>query len=603
MKVKNSQLGAVWQKDKTTFSVFAPYAKVVKVKLFTSDFSDNSFQEVKMAKDKKGIFFCEINGDWNGVYYVYDVDGVETADPYGKAGGADSKRSMVFDSAQTNPEGWEKDSFKAKLPIVWEVHIRDFSCDKSINVKDAGKFNAFVRGVKTPAGNPALIDHLIDLGVTYVQLLPVADFGSVKETIGGYNWGYDPVCYFMPEGSYSTDPHDGFARVRELKRLVHSLHKAGIGVILDVVFNHTYNVKDNPLNICAPDYYYRHYDVGILCNGSACGNETRSEAEMMRKLIIDCVCYYIKEYHIDGFRFDLMGLHDVETMNAVRKAVDTLFPDGRGKDVLIYGEPWYAEPPYGVEGADRAHALDLDARVGMFNDTFRNGVRGKNKAELCIGCVQGDVGAIEAVISGLKGGVSDNSEYLQLKSPTQNVLYTACHDDLTLYDHLCATFPKGDIERMQRMAAFITLSGLGLVFLQAGEEFLRSKGGDDNSYQSGDEVNKLDWTLADKNRATVEYYRGLIALRKNNPAFFDLERGARTFSRLKAPKGAAAYMIGNTLYAFNVTDKNASVKVGGLTLERVCDIERAGVETFALDVGWFTVAAHGVYAAHIVKER
>lgn len=598
MKVKNRQLGAVWQKDKTTFSVFAPYAKDVRVKLFKSDFSDDCFKEEKMSMGDGGIFSCELHGDFNGVYYVYSVDGVETCDPYAKAGGADSKRSMVFDSAQTNPAGWEKDSFKAKLPIVWEVHIRDFSCDKSINVKDAGKFNAFVRGVKTPAGNPALIDHLVDLGITYVQLLPVADFGSIKETVGGYNWGYDPVCYFMPEGSYSTDPHDGFARVREFKRLVSELHNAGIGVIMDVVFNHTYNVERSPLNICAPNYYYRINEEGEFCNGSACGNETRSEAEMMRKLIIDCVCYYIKEYHIDGFRFDLMGLHDIDTMNALREAVDNLFEDGRGKDILIYGEPWYAAPPYRIDGADKQHALDLNARIGMFNDTFRNGVKGKHIDGLGVGCVQGDAKAIEAVFSGLRGGISENPDHLQLKSPLQNVLYTGCHDDLTLFDHLYATFPKGDFVKMQRMAAFITLSGLGLVFLQAGEEFLRTKGGDNNSYVSGDEVNKLDWTLADKNRATVEYYRGLIALRKSNSAFYNLERGKSTFVRLNAPKGSAAYIIGEVLYAFNVTDKQLYIKADGFKLERVCDIERCGVETFAYDKDGFFVSAHGVYAAH-----
>lgn len=595
----NVNFGAVWQKKKTVFSVFAPYASDVRVKLFQSDFSKNCIIEAVMGSVGNGIYSCELKGDFNGIYYVYVVDGVETIDPYAKAGGADSKRSMVFDPALTNPPEWENDCFKAKLPVIWEVHIRDFSCDKSIEVNDRGKFNAFVKGVKTPAGNPALIDHLVDLGVTYVQLLPVADFGSVKETVGGYNWGYDPVCYFMPEGSYSTDPHDGFARVREFKRLISELHSAGIGVIMDVVFNHTYSVEKCPLNICAPNYYYRINDKGEFCNGSACGNETRSEAEMMRKLIIDCICYYVKEYHIDGFRFDLMGLHDVDTMNALREAVDNLFDDGRGKDILIYGEPWYAAPPYGIDGADKQHAFDLDARIGMFNDTFRNGVKGKHIDGLGIGCVQGEVTAIEAVISGLRGGVAKNEEYLKLKSPLQNILYTGCHDDLTLYDHLYATFPEGDMVKMQRMAAFLTLSGLGLVFLQAGEEFLRTKGGDNNSYISGDEVNKLDWSLADKNRATVEYYRGLIALRKSNSAFYNLESGKNTFVRLNAPIGSAAYIIGNVLYAFNVTDKQLYIEADGFELERVCDIERAGVEAFACDKNEFYVSAHGVYAARV----
>lgn len=591
--------GASYSREETSFAVFAPRAETVTVNIYSDDLRREPAITKSLSADRDGFFSGGIKGDLNGRYYTYTVDGRETIDPYALSGGANSRRGMIFDPADTDPEGWESDSFNYPSPIVWEVHVRDFSSSPSLGLKDAGKFSAFRSGVQTPAGHPALIDYLKHLGVTYVQLMPVADYGSVDELAGGYNWGYDPQCYFSPEGSYSSDPRDGLARVREFKTLVRNLHSAGIGVIMDVVFNHTYTKDDNPLDICAPDYYYR-MKGGKPCNGSGCGNETASEKEWFRRLMIDCVCHYAREYHINGFRFDLMGLHDVDTMNALRAALDDLFPDGSGKKILTYGEPWYCAPPYNVIGADKEHVGLLNERIGVFNDTFRNAVKGSSFEGLESGFVQGEEGQADAILSGICGGVSDDEDFLRVKAPSQQVLYASCHDDYTLYDHIMLTAGKeADLGRMCRTAAFLTLSGLGIPFMLAGEEFLRTKGGDGNSYKSGDGVNALDWARADRYWNTVEYYRGLIALRKSNRAFDDLS-ATSAFTLISKGENFAAYRIGGVIYAFNGGDEDVAVSLP-YSVGQVCDAERSGTQVFSVSGGGFVVKAHGVFAGVQIK--
>lgn len=589
------QFGAVCGDGFTQFAVFAPYAKRVTVRLFASDVSEAPAFEAEMKSVGRGCFAVRVAKSCHGMYYTYLVDGRETIDPYARSAGANSRRGLVFEEGSADPEGWADDSFEAKSPIVWEVHIRDFSSDGSLHIADAGKYSAFRSGV-TLDGEPVLADYIKRLGVTYVQLLPTLDFGSVDELGDDYNWGYDPMCYFLPEGSYSSDPHDGFCRVRELKELVQTLHKAGIGVILDVVYNHTYHKEGGALDICAPDYYYRMKD-GKPCNGSGCGNETRSESAMFSKLMIDSVTYLAKEYHIDGFRFDLMGLYDVDTMNRIRRALDGLYPDGRGKNILMYGEPWYCSPPYGVKGADKRNLPLLDARIGVFNDVTRDGLRGCHFGKAARGFVQGREECLDDVLSGICGGkVGKNALGI---NPSRQVIYAACHDNYTLFDQLSLTVGEGeDKERMQRMTGFLIMSALGIPFLQAGEEFMRTKGGDGNSYKSGDAVNKLDWKLMIKNLDCVRYYRGLIALRKSNRVFDDLRAAADAFELLARESGGAIWRVGDIIYGVNVSSCPLSLPIFG-SADIYADIDRAGTEPFATCEGEISVAPRGVIAAKL----
>ena len=604
----NNPMGVLCTDTQTSFKVFAPFANSVQLNVYASDTAKEPSIRKKLSKSLGGCFECTVLGNLSGRYYTYTVDGMETIDPYAKSGGANSRRGLIFKDGSADPDGWDNDTFIPQTPIIWEVHVRDFSSDKWLNLPDAGKYSAFRRGVTTPDGKPALVDYLNYLGVTYVQLQPVFDFGSVDEVTGGYNWGYDPVCYFMPEGSYSSDPHDGFARVRELKQLIMTLHSVGIGVIMDVVFNHTYKKEGSPLDVCAPDYYYR-MQGGRPANGSGCGNETRSESPMFRKLMTDCVCYFAKEYHIDGFRFDLMGLHDIQTMNEIRATLDNMFEDGRGRNILMYGEPWYCFPPSGIEGADKAHLHKLDSRIGVFNDTARDGIRGGHFNDCTPGFVQGELKALDEVLSGICGGApmdgcAFKEGYMGVKSPTQQVLYSACHDNYTLYDQLVKTAPdSADANRiavMHRMADFLVMSGLGLPFMLAGQEFMRTKFGDGNSYRSGDKINKLNWRRMSEEWESVNYYRGLIELRKFNGVFADLSCSRAHFSMVQSPYGTAVYIIGNVVYAVNNTDEAVEVELPvDCTVAQVCDIERAGVEPFAESKGKITVEAHNVFAGII----
>lgn len=590
--------GVICTQNYTTFCVFAPYAHSVSLQIYTSDTAGSWSIKKTLSPSSDGLFSCMLRGNLGGLYYTYLIDGVETTDPYALSCGANSKRGYILANGEADPPGWEEDNFTPAPPVIWEVHVRDFSSDEWLGLPDAGKFTAFREGVSTPDGKPALIDYLKYLGITYVQLMPVADFGSVDELKGGYNWGYDPVCYFAPEGSYSSNPQNGAARVRELKTLVKNLHSAGIGVILDVVFNHTYTKTGNPLDICAPDYYYR-MNGKKLADGSGCGNETKSESPMFRKLMIDCVTHYVKEYHVDGFRFDLMGLHDVETMNIIRRTLDNL-NGGRGKQILIYGEPWYVEPPARVEGADKAHFHKLNERVGMFNDSVRDGIRGLHFVNATRGYVQGNVECLDGAMSGIAGGTHQNPEYMRVKSPEQQVLYTACHDDYTLYDQLCNTTDEAEDRRaMHRMADFMVFSGLGIPFILAGQEFYRTKGGDGNSYRSGDAVNKLSWRKMSEEWDTVNYYKGLIELRKSNHVFDNLSDSAKHFKRLDAPRGVAAYMVGDILYGVNVTEEDAEIKIDGSEIMQTCDITRAGTEPFAYSKGSAKIKARNVFAGYV----
>lgn len=589
MGIQEVTLGAIWQKNETVFKVFAPEAKEVIVNLYESGDSGEAFKSCAMER-AGDIFYLRLAGDFDGIYYTYTVDGRETIDPYAKSAGVNGKRGFIFDPETTDPEDWDNDSFARKAPIIWEVHVRDFSSDPAIHAENAGTFAAFQAGKKTPGGKSCLIDYLKELGVTYVHLLPIMDFGSVDETSGkGYNWGYDPVSYFYPEGSYSTNPYDGRVRVAECKAMIKRLHDNGIGVILDVVYNHTYHLDDSPLQICAPDYYYRK-DGERYRNGSGCGNETASEHTMMRKLMLDSVMYWAMEYHVDGFRFDLMGLHDIPTMNRIRRALDTL---PNGSSILMYGEPWYCERPLSIFPSDLYHAHLINDRIGIFNPELRDGLRGPHYGGPMRGYVQGDVGRIGQIRAWLAGGMhaADFRAPFLIK-PSQQIAYASSHDDYTLYDQIQATTWAGfDAARAHKMTAFILLSALGTPFFSGGEEFLRTKNGNSNSYNAGDEVNHLDWTRREEFDDIVRYYAGLIAIRKANPMFEN--PNCADFDWIECDNSAAAaYSVGDYVYCFNNSETPVS-------FDPVCALEQlADIRSTDLHLpvcGRVTVAPHDVF--------
>ncbi len=536
MNYGGHDLGCTYSKEKTTFKVWSPDADEVKVQLYKTGSDEEAgaqkLESYNLELDKiTGVWSVVVFGDLKDIYYTYlvDVNGKvnETQDVYSKALGVNGKRSMVCDLRSTNPVGWEKDEHvfvsAPNEAIIWEVHVGDFSGSETSGVSEEhrGKYLAFTeRGTKLNGTDdiPTCIDYLLKLGVNYVHLNPVYDFDSVDEAHPEkkmYNWGYDPANYNVPEGSYSTNPFDGNVRIREFKEMVMALHRAGIGVIMDVVYNHT-SSRDSCFNKTAPDYYYRKYGDRFL-DSSGCGNVLASEKNMVRDYLIQSVCYWANEYHIDGFRFDLMGCIDVTTMNAIRLSLDNI--DSR---ILIYGEPWTANmADNGIafeEACVKENAHKLSIRIGMFNDKFRNALKG-NTDDASKGYIQGN-NNIYDVISGILACSSSTFSHWARK-PSQCVTYNSAHDNLTLWDKLLKSMNVTDFDSqdaellaMNKLSASLVFTSQGIPFILAGEEMARTKHGDHNSYKSPLTVNAIDWTRAKKYSNLVDYYRGLIAIRK-----------------------------------------------------------------------------------------
>lgn len=555
--------GAEYTRFVTRFGVWSPTAHTIDLCVYAKGEGDALLKILPMSKDEADLWTAHVGGNLDGFFYTFRADhGAEVPDPCAKACGINSLRSMVVDLRRTDPRGWKNDRYRGNpFPIVWETHVRDFSIDPELPVPTdlKGKYGGFMRGIRTKQGHDALVDYLIRLGITYVQLQPVNDFCSVDETDrGARNWGYDPHLYNVPEGSYSCDPYDGATRIRELKELILTLHKAGIGVILDVVYNHTYYSEKSVFEQLAPDCYYRKNNKRFL-NASGCGNEIASEHPRVRDFILDSVLYWAEEYHVDGFRFDLMGCLDVDTVNTIRARLDEL-GERNGKTYLTYGEPWTALPvaPW-VKPANSNHLHDLDERVGVFNNAFRDGLRGSNAPTR--GYIQGDKHSVPAVIAGIEGGcriVDRHALFLHLKSPCQQISYMSAHDDYSLYDQLCMTMPfDGDDVKLTsiKLGAFILFSSLGTPFLLAGEEWARTKKLDKNAYRSGDDVNLLDWTRRGQYDELVRFYRGLISIRKHNPVFADQKHAHEHFEWLPHHNeyGVLAYRIGKIIYCVNPT--------------------------------------------------
>lgn len=571
-----NDLGASYSKKATTFKVWSPNAASVRVNIFEHG-SDNegdagSIMSRAMSLDKTtGVWSVTINGDLLNKYYTYSVTHgkttKETADVYAKACGVNGQRSMVVDLSTTNPEGWENDKHvlvqNQTDASVWEISVADFSSSESSGVSEAnrGKYLAFTEEGTTVNGvqgaSSTCVDYLKKLGVKYVQIMPFYDFGSVDESkniMDQYNWGYDPVNYNCPEGSYSTNPKKGEVRIKECKQMIQALHNAGIGVIMDVVYNHTYT-SDSWFQRTVPNYYYRMNNDGTFSNGSGCSNDTASEHLMFRKYMIDSVTYWASEYHIDGFRFDLMGLHDVTTMNSIRTALDNLYADGSGSQILMYGEAWdmATNCDEGTVLASQKNLKQLSDRIGAFDDTIRDAIKGST------GGTDGAFVQEGSRRANLKTGIAGQSDTTTgwANVPSQCVTYASCHDNLCLYDKLVGSVYGADgkyrkryedLVAMNKLSAAIVITSQGIPFSLGGEEFCRSKDGDENSYASSRKENMLDWENVDLYSDVIEYYRGLYKIRDAFAAFSDSTAAtANSLTYLSdVPKGVTGYTINNT---------------------------------------------------------
>ena len=567
---EGDDLGATYSKDKTTFKLWAPTAEQVFLNLYESgkSWEDDLKEKIEMKSDVNGTWTTCVNGDLAGTYYTYTavLDGlnVEACDPYARTTGVNGKRAMVVDLDETNPEGWSDDKNPhAGEPIndavIYELHIRDFSVsDEDGDTEDAGKYTAFTKtGTKTKGGEATGIDYLRELGITHVHILPFYDFGSVDEnskTADQFNWGYDPVNYNVPEGSYSTDPYNGEVRVKEAKQMVKALHDNGLSIVMDVVYNHVFSGKDFCINRLVPGYFSRINEDGTYSNGSGCGNDTASERSMVRKYIVDSVRYWADEYHIDGFRFDLVGLLDVDTINEIMEEVHKTHPD-----VIFYGEGWSMNTDVTKENVTLATQQSSTKTPGFayFNDNIRDGLKGSVFSTDEVGWVSGATGKEDKMIS------SFLAKEVWSKEPTQIVQYASCHDNNTLFDRIATSREDLDREtwiKMSNLAAAYYFASEGIPFMQAGEEILRTKVKDDgtfdsNSFSSGDEVNCLKWETLDdpEYKANLEYYKGIISFRKAH-GLLRLADGAEVEKRVKAVEG-----LDKNVIAFDMDNSDRAV--------------------------------------------
>ena len=515
--------------EKTTFEVWGPTAQSAVVRLYNGE---EMVEEIAMSKGECGLWTATAEGDRRGQMYAFQltVEGKtlkETAGIFAKALGVNGDRGAIIDLRNTDPEGWSEDcspEFKPEERVIYEMHYRDMTAHASSGSSHPGKYLGMAEhGTRSKEGLATGLDHLVELGVTHVHLLPTADFGSIDESkpTDQYNWGYEPKNYSAPEGTYSTDAADPEARIRELKTLVQAMHKAGLNVVLDVVYNHTTSTENCGFELTVPGYFYRMREDGSFADGSGCGNETASEKPMMQKYIVESLEYWVKEYHIDGFRFDLMAIHDIETMNLIRKRLEALNPN-----ILLYGEGWAASAPLYDESklAFKRYTYQMPG-VGAFSDDIRNALRGTLDLSQG-GFIHGVEGNKEALKFGIAGGVEhpevNHSEAAWCADPTQHISYVSCHDDHNMRDRLEHISPKAseqEIISMVKLAQFGVFTSQGIPFIFCGEEMFRSKHGEKNTYNMPDKYNAIDWELKHKYNALVEYVKGLVALRKAHPAF------------------------------------------------------------------------------------
>ena len=525
----DGELGALYEKEGTLLRVWTPTAKSVEVWIYADDSFKGPSTKIEMVQKPKGIFEAYLPGDQHGTIYVYKILFLNnresiSVDPYARATTVNGTKSVIADLNRTNPDGWGERLPAFGLPeeaIIYELHIRDFSISETSGIVNKGKFLGLTeKNTQNASGRKTGLDYLIDLGITHIQILPMFDYATVDEanlTEPQYNWGYDPLNYNVPEGSYSTDPFDPFNRIFELKQMIRTLHDNGLRVIMDVVYNHVYDPKDQALERTVPGYFYRYNADGSLANGTGVGNDTASERHMMRKYIIDSVKYWAKEYHLDGFRFDLMGIHDSVTMNAIREALDKIDPS-----IIIIGEGWEMSTPLPEDLKASQRNAQAMPRIAHFNDSIRIALKGSDFGdEKDRGFISGKNYLEDLLLRNIKGAMhlSSRSSYVD---PEQVIQYVEAHDNLTLYDKLLRSNPDDSEEvRIKRhtLATSIVLLSQGVPFIHGGQEFLRTKAGVANSYQSPDEINQFEWERVTTYQESVAYVKGLIALRKSEYLF------------------------------------------------------------------------------------
>ena len=609
---EGKDLGATVSGDSTVFKLWAPTAHKVVLNLFTAGNGVEAYKQVELTRGDKGVW-SHTEQCGHGTYYTYSVTTSvgtqEAVDPYAKAAGVNGERGMVVDLSRTNPEGWGEDASLKSVSsyseaVIWEIHVRDFS-NKISSSQYKGKYLAFTEnGLVNEHGQAVGVDYLKNLGITHVHLLPVYDYASVDETAPDtqFNWGYDPENYNVPEGSYSTDPYNGEVRIKEFKQMVMALHKAGIGVVMDVVYNHTYDANSS-FNKIVPYYYYRYTTSGANSSASGCGNDTASERYMYGKFMVESTSYWMEEYNLDGFRFDLMGLHDLATMQEVESAVHTINPNA-----LIYGEGWTMGST--IDGSPQANQTQISnikptgsaiGSIAVFNDVMRDGLKGSVFEKTAQGYINGAPNSanLSKIIFSMKGGVGVGKGWTVENSMVVN--YMSAHDNNTLWDKLLlsnATASDAERAAMNRLGAAIILASKGMPFWQAGEEMLRTKGGDENSYMSSDEVNNINWSVLKEGNAEYEmmlYYKGLIEMRKTYGIFSDNATDVQ-YTQLGSGVVAVTFDNGNGGKALFVMNANKTALPYTLDGEwnLVADATRAGGSVIAKESGSVTVDSYGV---------
>ena len=607
-----TDLGAVIADGATTFKVWAPTASKVVLNLFEAGDGGEAYKSVDMVPGEKGVW-AHTEPCGHGTYYTYTVTTAvgtqEAVDPYARAAGVNGNRGMVVDLSVTDPENWSADTLANPIEnyseaIIWEVHVRDFS-NKIASSAYKGKYLAFTEtGLVNEHGESVGLDYLKQLGITHVHLLPVYDYATVDESNpeSGFNWGYDPKNYNVPEGSYSTDPFNGEVRIREYKQMVQALHEAGIGVIMDMVYNHTYD-GNSSFNKIVPYYYYRYTTSGANTSASGCGNDTASERYMFGKFMVESTAYWVEEYHLDGLRFDLMGLHDVQTMQEVEAAVH-----GKNPNAIIYGEGWTMGAT--IDGSAQANQTNISqiqptgdaiGAVAVFNDVIRDGLKGSVFDKTAKGYISGMPAATVAdIIFGLNGGQGIGQGWAVEDAMVIN--YMSAHDNNTLWDKLLLSNPDNTDDqrnRMNNLGAAIILISKGTPFWQAGEEMLRTKGGDENSYKSSDAVNNIDWSVLQEGTreyAAMCYYRGLIEMRRNFAIFTDPNAVTITTEELGSGLLAVTFDDGNGGQALAVINPHNTGLPYALEGQwnLVATAEEAGSAVLAQESGSVTVDGIGI---------
>ncbi|GAB6013187.1 type I pullulanase [Viscerimonas tarda] len=559
VEARNYEL--IYTPAKSTFNLWAPTAEDVVLSLYANGIVGTPVKTVSMKKSEGGYWNCEVGGNLKGTFYTFKIwfEGKflsETPGIWAKAVGVNGDRAAIIDMSETNPSGWEQDTRPALKNftdiVIYEMHHRDFSIEPNSGVTNKGKFLALTEeGTKSIDGLATGVDHLKELGITHVHLLPSFDFASIDEArldLNNYNWGYDPQNYNVPEGSYATDPYDPAIRIKEFKQMVKSLHSNGLRVIMDVVYNHTASSGKSPFALTVPKYFYRYTSTGSLSNGSGCGNETASETEAMRRYMVESVKYWVNEYHVDGFRFDLMGLHDIETMNKIKSELDRIDPT-----IFLYGEGWTAGTSTLQENQRAVKASGLNfPGIAVFSDDIRNAIKGNSTS--APGFVCGTSGQEQVLMFGICAATQNISKSPYANNPGEVINYVTCHDNQCLYDKLAASAPQGatadELIRFNLLAQTFVFTSQGVPFIFAGEELYRTKQGNGNSYKSPDNINQILWANKKTYSRVFEYYRNLIAMRKAHPAF-------RMTTTQDVAKNLKFLTVGSSLQVAFTLDGNA----------------------------------------------